>query len=126
MTHQQESKQELFWAEWFQEDRLDKVMWAAAFIWAGLVILGNNLGYLDGDGWSLFFRGAGLLLLVELAVRLLVPSHRRDLLGTLFLAGFLLWLGDWALLWPLILIGIGGSILIHHFFRGEEQNSAFC
>lgn len=120
MMHAKNSKEGLFWGEWFREDRLDKVMWSVAFIWAGLVILASNLGYLDGDGWSLFFRGVGLLVLIELAVRLLDPSHRRDLLGTLILAGFLLWLGNWALLWPLILIGIGGLILISQFFRIEE------
>ena len=104
MTYAQKSKEDLFWEEWFQEDWLDKVMWAVAFIWAGLVILTNNLGYIDGDGWSLFFRGAGALVLIELAIRVLVPAYRRDLLGTLILAGFLLWLGGWALLWPIILI----------------------
>lgn len=126
MTHVKKINEDLFWGEWFREDRLDKVIWAASFIWAGLVILANNLGYLDGDGWTLFFRGAGLLVLIELAVRLLVPTQRRDLLGTLILAGFLLWIGGWALLWPLILIGIGASMLVGHSFRSDEQASELC
>jgi hypothetical protein len=126
MTYKEISKEELFWGEWFREDRLDKVMWAAAFVWAGVLILANNLGYLDGQGWSLFFRGAGALVLVELAIRVLVPQHRRDLLGTFVLAAFLLWLGGSALLWPIILVMVGASIMLRSISPSGEQRSQLC
>lgn len=101
--------QEMVW-----QDPLDSIIWAVVFIWAGLVIfLTLNLGYSAEQGWSLFFLGAGVLVLIELAVRLLVPAHHRDLFGTLIWAGILFGLGtgNWGLIGPLILIAIGISIL---------------
>ena len=109
-----------FWMEVVQPDTLDPIIWAGAFIWAGVVWLASSLGYLDGQAWSLFFFGAGVLVLIELAIRLLVPAHRRDLLGTLIWAAVLFWLGDWDLLWPVLLIAIGASILLRGFFRELE------
>lgn len=111
---------ESFWMEMVQPDTLDPIIWAGAFIWAGVVWLASSLGYLDGQAWSLFFFGAGVLVLIELAIRLLVPAHRRDLLGTLIWAAVLFWLGDWDLLWSVILIAIGASILLRGFFRELE------
>ncbi len=96
------------------QDSLDSIIWAVVFIWAGLVIfLTLNLGYSEDQGWSLFFLGAGVLVLIELAVRLLVPAHHRDLFGTLIWAGILFGLGtgSWGLIGPVILIAIGISIL---------------
>jgi len=96
------------------QDPLDSIIWAAVFIWAGVVVfLAINLGYSEEQGWSLFFLGAGILVLIELAVRLLVPAHHRDLFGTLIWAGVLIGLGTggWGLIGPVILIAIGISIL---------------
>lgn len=109
-----------FWMEMAQPDTLDPIIWAGAFIWAGVVWLASSLGYFDGQAWSLFFFGAGVLVLIELAIRLLVPAHRRDLLGTLIWAAVLFWLGDWEILWPVILIAVGASILLRGFFRELE------
>jgi hypothetical protein len=93
-------------------DPLDTVIWAAAFIWAGLVWLSSSLGVLPEQAWSLFFLGAGALALIELAIRLLVPAHRRDLIGKLIWAGAMFCLGGWDYLWPFVLIAIGASILL--------------
>jgi hypothetical protein len=101
--------QELVW-----QDQLDSIIWAAVFIWAGLVVfMAINLGYSEEQGWSLFFLGAGVLVLTELAVRLLVPAYHNDLFGTLIWAGILFGLGtgSWGLIGPVILIAIGLSIL---------------
>lgn len=102
-------------------DTLDPIIWAAAFIWAGLVMLTNGLGYLDGQAWSLFFLGAGGLVLIELAIRLVVPVHRKDLLGTFVLAAVLLALGTGTLglVLSLILLGIGAYILLRGVFRTQ-------
>jgi hypothetical protein len=108
------------WAEIARPDTLDPIIWAAAFIWAGVVWLASSLGYLDGQAWSLFFFGAGMLVLIELGIRLLMPAHRRDLQGTLIWAAILFWLGDWDLLWPVILMAIGASILLRGYFRELE------
>jgi hypothetical protein len=118
------SLEDTFCAEMMRPDTLDPIIWAAAFIWAGVVWFAGSLGYLDGQAWSLFFFGAGVLVLIELGIRLLVPVHRRDLLGTLIWAGVLFWLGDWDLLWPVILIAIGASILLRGYFRELELQLA--
>jgi hypothetical protein len=57
--------------------------------------------------------------LIEIAIRLLVPEYRRPVLGTFILAVvfFGIGLGNWELIWPLILIVIGASILLRGVFR---------
>lgn len=96
----------------FFQDSLDSIGWAAAFIWAGVVVfLALNFG-LGEQGWSLFFLGAGVLVLIEVAVRFLVPEYRKPVFGDLIWAAILFALGTgWGLIWPLILIVIGVSIL---------------
>jgi hypothetical protein len=120
MTVKEKTIQDNVWEEKVWHDPLDTVMWALAFMWAGLVWLASSLGYLPEQAWSLFFFGAGTLALIELAIRLLVPAHRRDLLGTLIWAGAMFCLGGWDYLWPFILIAIGASILLRGFFPPFE------
>ncbi len=49
------------------QDSLDSIVWAAVFIWAGVVLfLAMSLGYSDEQGWSLFFLGAGGLVSGEM------------------------------------------------------------
>jgi hypothetical protein len=96
-----------------RSDSLDSIGWAAAFIWAGIVVLlATTLG-LGAQGWSLFFLGAGVLVLMQVAIRLLVPAYRQPVWGDLIWAGILFGLGTggWGLIGPLILIAIGASIL---------------
>ena len=64
-----------------------------SLIWAGLAVLVHSLGYLGAQAWSLFFLGAGGQVLIELAVRGLVPAYRRDLPSTFILAAVLVGLG---------------------------------
>lgn len=113
--------------EKWKRDPLGTAIWAAILIWAGIVLLANNLGYLDtwagslGLGglevWNYIFLGAGALLVVEILIRLAMPSLRRPVLGTAIVAliFFGIGLGDmfgWDLIWPAILIIIGLSILL--------------
>jgi hypothetical protein len=123
--------------EKWRRDPLGSVTWAAILIWAGLVFLADNLGFLDalrfgrgeeeffflGPGvWSLVLIGAGGLLLLEVVIRLLVPAYRQAIGGSLFLGllfiglGLSNWIG-WELLWPFILIAIGLSIVLRSLFR---------
>ncbi len=122
-----------------RHDPVGAIVWAATLIWAGVVLLANNLGWLDrlrlelGDVgfdlpveleawigvWQLFFLGAGVLVLLGVVVRLLVPEYRRPILGSLIWAVVLfgLALGQWTLIWPLILIAIGVSLLFNSLTR---------
>jgi hypothetical protein len=73
----QDTKRDQGWTESnpclgiMQHDALNSVIWAGMFIWAGLVILlSSQQGYSEEQGWSLFFIGAGLLVLAEVLIRL--------------------------------------------------------
>jgi hypothetical protein len=101
-------------------------------------MLASNFGFLDrirfrsselpfefpfiADAWPVFFLGAGVILLIEVLVRLTVPEYRRPVMGTFILAivFFGIGLGSWTLIWPLILIVIGASILLRGIFRNQE------
>jgi hypothetical protein len=107
--------------EKWRRDPLSAVVWAAIFVWAGLVLLVDNLGLLvsfEGlEAWSLIFIGAGLLFLLEVVVRLLVPDYRRPVTGTFIFSLILLAIGlgnlvSLVILWPLVLIVIGLAILL--------------
>jgi hypothetical protein len=106
-------------------DALSALVWAALFIWAGLVLLADNLGMLNNvyvwgtemSAWSIIFTGAGVILLIEVLIRLLIPAYRRHVTGTLIFAGILLAIGlggsfGWSIIWPLIFIFIGVTMLI--------------
>jgi hypothetical protein len=122
---EKEEKEEKRWDEKWRRDPLSAIVWAAILIWAGLVLLVDNLGLLvrfEGlDTWAIIFLGAGLIVLLEVVVRLLVPDYRRPVMGSFIFALVLLGVGlgdliGWNAIWPLVLIAIGVSILIRGFF----------
>lgn len=126
--------------EKWRRDPLGSIVWASIFIWAGVVLLAANLDAFDlltdlferlpfdiGDlpfrisiipleGWAVFWVGAASILFIEVIVRLLVPEYRRPILGTLVLSIVFLGigLGTWACVLPLILIGVGVSLLFRN------------
>lgn len=125
-----------------ERDMLNSVSWAAILIWAGLVFLAFNTGRVDNflsdsffnrflpEGmevfeptvWSLVALGAGVILLLEVIVRLIVPSFHRNIFGTLILSGVFLGVGlgnffGWDLIWPIILIVLGVSVLLGGVLR---------
>ena len=86
--------------EKWQRDPLSAVVWALILIWAGLVFLADNLGILDSiqtsggiipgvdievdlGPWAIILTGAGVIVLLEALVRLLVPAYRRPVGGTI-------------------------------------------
>jgi hypothetical protein len=107
---------------------LSAIIWAAIFIWAGLSLLAGNLGLLPPNllipGWGLVFMGAGLILLLEVFIRLAIPIYRRPVVGTALLGIIFLGIGlqgvmRWELLWPLALILLGLVILLRNAARGQ-------
>jgi uncharacterized membrane protein len=138
--HQEKSAEE----KW-NRDPLAAIVWASILIWAGIVLLAANLGAFDlisdfferlpfelgqlpfevsiipVEGWAVFWVGAAVILILEVAVRLIVPEYRRPVLGTMVLSIIFLalGLGTWVCVLPLILIGAGVSILFRNLGKKE-------
>jgi hypothetical protein len=117
-----------------RSDSLGTIVWGIIIIWAGLVLLADNMGMLAAirfadtpfpgfrflariEAWSLIFFGAGVIILVEAVIRYVMPAYRRGVWGTVILAfvfigiGLGSWVG-WNVVWPLILIAIGVIVLL--------------
>jgi len=136
-------KREEKWEGKQQQDLVGSLVGAAFLIWLGVVLLAANMKYLSTftnilDRLSIpsydisleipffsmravqvFLLGAGIILLLEAIIRLLVPIYRRHVLGTLIGAAvfFSLGLGNWEIVGPLILVAIGISILVRGLTR---------
>ncbi len=121
-------KEEKSFEEKWRRDPVSGIVWAAILIWAGLVLLAENLGVLlrlePLTAWGIIFIGAGVILLLEAAFRVLVPAYRRRVTGTVILGVVFLAIGlgdvvSLNVVWPLILIVLGGAILLRAVFRGR-------
>jgi hypothetical protein len=139
--HDEKSDEEKSWEEKWRRDPLGTFIWALIFIWAGVVLLLDNMGlmanwieragtggltFLEGfEAWSFILLGAGVLFLMEVLIRVLIPAYRRPIIGTLIFGVILVGVGlgdlfSWNLVWPLVLIVLGGSILFRGLFRKSE------
>jgi hypothetical protein len=137
---EEKSPQEKSWEEKYKRDPLSPIIWGLILLWAGAVLLLTNLGMLDSllrrtllapawvgrltQGWSLVMLGAGVILLIEVAIRLLVPLYRHSIVGTVILAIVFIGIGlgdlvSWNILWPLVLIALGLIIVARSFLRGK-------
>ena len=118
-------------------DKVSSITFALIVIWAGLVFLASNFGWLDqlnfaiDDSWkissirdwtefgvwNLIALGAGGIVLLGALARLAIPQYRRNVGGALIMAALFLGIGlggwfSWNYLWPMILIAIGINALI--------------
>jgi hypothetical protein len=135
---EEKSREEKNWDEKWRRDPISAIIWAILLIYAGVVLLAYNLGYLetwlanlvaatnlaflaDLEVWSVILLGAGIILLVEVLIRLLIPEYRRGVGGTIIAAFVLISISlgnqiGWTLVLPLILIGVGLAILVRGIF----------
>jgi hypothetical protein len=120
-----------------QQDKLSSIVWAAILIWAGIAFLSVNMGWFDAllnsqfftrilpenmtifepGVWSIIMFGAGIILLLEVVARLLLPQFHRHIGGTLILAAVFIGVGlgnffGWDIIWPLVLIAVGVGVLL--------------
>lgn len=113
-----------FFVDLAADDRLSQFTWGGMVLWAGIVFFLSGYGAtatLFQNEWSWIFGGAGAMLLGEVGMRLVLPQYRakpgsRLVMGVIFL---MIGLGinfSFSMLWPLILIAIGASLLINQFF----------
>lgn len=120
-----------------RDDFLSAITFALILIWAGVVFLASNLGWLEllnytidttwkiqpirewteFGVWNLIALGAGGIVLLETLIRLIIPQYRRNIGGSLMVSAFCIGIGlggwySWNYLWPLIIIAIGINALI--------------
>ena len=134
---EREKREEKTVEEKWHRDPLGAIIFGIILIWAGLVFLAESMGWLKGislggllpgmevtqpEAWTIVLIGAGVILLIEIVVRLVVPAYRRPIGGTLVLAVILIGIGlgnifTWEVVWPLIVIAIGLAVLLGGFWR---------
>jgi hypothetical protein len=120
------------WDEKWRNDPVGAATWALVLIWAGIAWLLSNLGAFDGllgDGWDVWpviFLGAGIIVLLSVGFRLVVPAYRRPITGGIILGLILIGIGlggitdGWVVIGPLVLIGIGLAGIAAYFFRRDQ------
>jgi hypothetical protein len=127
-TLRKEKEKELCegWEEWWKSDLIDAFGWAAGFIWAAFVILAGATDLVAHiswwDGWAVFFTGAGIIVLIEVAVRMVLPAYRRGVVSSLIFSLILLTIGlggliGWIWLGPVALVTIAIVIIGAAFKR---------
>lgn len=126
---QHEKVDEKRFEEKSRRDPLSSMIWAGILIWVGVALLANNLGILDNvpflgqfEAWSLAFAGAGVIVLLEVLIRLAVPEYSGPVIGTLIFGLILLSIGmgdivQWGFIWPVIVIVAGVLILFRAMTR---------
>jgi len=131
-------KEDEKYEEKHNRDPLSSLAWALILIWAGLVFLASNLGWLDQlqvqqvlpegfeflglSTWSVIFLGAGVIVFFEALIRTFVPAYRSSTGSNFFLAAIFLGIGlggifGWDVVWPFILIALGLSALASAFIQ---------
>jgi hypothetical protein len=122
--HEKEEKGN--WEEKWHRDPLSTARWAIILIWIGIALLANQLPFIAQigwlDSWGLAFAGAGIIILIEAVVRVLVPAYRRPISGILVLAAVFLGIGlgdlfGWAVTGAFVLIAVGLGVLLRGFMR---------
>jgi hypothetical protein len=124
--------------EKWHRDPLGSMIWALILIWAGVVWLAWNFGIFENNAIlkqlitgptnfqppfaPLILVGAGILLLLEVVIRLIVPKYRRSVIGSIILAAVFIGLGlgntiSWGVVWPVIIIAIGLMFILQGIFR---------
>jgi hypothetical protein len=107
------------WDKWWRSTRSDSLWWAILFILGGVIVILEITNTVDSlswwNGWSVFFTGMGIVTLLMVLIRYLIPNDQHSVFwGTLWGCILLsIGLGDlvsgW--IWGLVLLAIGVGIL---------------
>jgi hypothetical protein len=118
------------WDEKWRRDPVEAIVWSLILIWAGLVWLGETMGFWtsafgrNAEAWAIGFIGAGLIVLCGVVLRLIVPAYRRPIIGSVIFGIILLGIGlgqmvNWVAIGAFALIAIGVAILLTGLFRKQ-------
>jgi hypothetical protein len=124
--NEKEDEKRKGWDEKWRRDRVNAVGWAAILIWGALILLAETTGYGEDhfsswwEAWSVFFAGAGAILLLTAFYRLLVPEHRRPVAGGIIIGLVFLGIGlgdliSWDYIWVVVLVVVAVVILLRAF-----------
>ena len=125
-AEKEEKHEEKNQEEKWRRDPLSGMVWAGILIWAGLVLLADNLGLVARferlEAWAIILIGAGVILLLEAVIRVVTPAYRRAVTGTVILGLILIGAGlgevlSWNVIGPVILIALGAFILFRVLTR---------
>ncbi len=114
-SEKQDEKEEKSRGEKFQRDPIGVLTWAVVLIWIAAVLLAQNFGWFPAtigySAWSIIVAGVGVILLLQVIVRLFLPEYRRPIVGNLILGFILLGIGlgdlfGWSIVLPLLLLAI--------------------
>lgn len=115
--------------EKWRHDPINAICWAAIFIWAGLILLGDTTHwgtdtFFWWSTWALIMTGAGAIFLLSAAARLVMPEYRRPIVGNVVLGTIFLGVGlgdmtgwGWTTIGAVVLIVVGLAIILGGIFR---------
>ena len=107
------------------QDQLGSAVGGLILIWLGACFFMVTSGPWKWDSvWSYFLGGMGVIFLLEVSLRLLLPSFRRPIMGRLILAVVLIAIGFGGLVgletwWPLVLVIIGLAMVVGSLTRSR-------
>ncbi len=117
--------------EKWRRDPIDAAGWAFFLIWIGVVLIAEQLGYLARfemvETWAIIIMGAGVLVLLQVLIRLAIPAYRKPVLGSAIFGLVLLAVGlndiievRWELFGALMLIIVGVAVLLGGLLTSRE------
>ncbi len=114
------------WGEKWSNDPLGGIVGGVIVVWLGVcfLLITNGPWYWE-DLWRYFLGGIGVIFLLEVAVRTVMPAYRRPIFGKLVLSVIFMALGFGGLVgieawWPLILVLVGLFIVISALRRSQK------
>ncbi len=109
-------------------DHISRITGGLILIVLGVLFLLATFGHISwGDWWAYFLVGLGIILIIDVVIRSVVPEYQQDptgkliggvvliIIGGAFIFGFTRW-------WPLIIIAVGVVIIFTSLFRlGKKE-----
>jgi hypothetical protein len=115
--------------KWLWNGKMDAIVWAGIFIWSGLMLYIGSSGVANDyswyNGWAIWFLGVGSIVLLGTLVSLAAVGDGRPVGCGLVFGIIMLGIGSSAYysgiyVWPLVLVGIGGVILVSVFNKNDN------